>query len=565
MRSEIALFAIGLGVALLSGERVAIADEIHAFGPTGSAKQRRTLVVVEKADGTCASWDDLALAATSPHTRVELHERVGQCARWVTIRTDQAQGSVALSAHGEGVAAKAAVALGSNIRLQVRAHRRGSTLRVSVAGAHREEDVRVVAFWSGSRSKELLREPNGSFAGRVPRREPIGVVARSGTLSGAGLVGGVKHGSTPTVVVMPSNFAIPAGGAARTAAFLMVADRRGRPSRNVPLRIQSQQGELQGLQWLDAGLAALDLSAPASAESIDLQVHVGGSQRRVQLPVTASWPATASIEAPEQAVQGKPFAVAFAATDLEGTAVADDKLRARCGRGAVPVAAGSLRCEKAGPGSVVVSAQVDGRWVPLAWRSISVRPVPRAVARGRPPPAAAAPPPPALSLIAGALLHGGRDTWSRTPWGAGLRLELEPTRVAPALRFDLTARYTLAPYRAQGAPDLFGGGGLLDSTRYCLDVLSGASVGYHRFGAAELFLGVQAGAAWVRDAGRLEGNPTELSGWRVILQAATGTRVGLGPAELSVALGARLSTMGEGSWSEAPARVFLEVGGAARL
>jgi hypothetical protein len=556
-----------LALALVGFPPQVRAQALHVYGPDGTPAERRALVVVEEGGG-CAPAGELELASPDPGVTVELGEAAGSCARWVTIRAQPPRTSVRIEAAGNSTA----VAMGSDRTLAVRVDRRGRRITARIEGAAPDEEVRVLAFWPEGEA-ELSRDGD-AWHGDVPADALVGVVVRSGGLVGAAASAPGRLRAGPAVLLMPSHLAVAAGGAPRTAAFLAVVDRRGRLSRNVPLRLRSEHGRLRRLEWSSPGLAAVGLSVDAGVDRLDLSAHVGGavvSQR--ELEVSAGWPAEGWIEASESVELGEAVHMTAGARTVDGASVEPGRLRARCGD-AEPIAVagdGTVRCDAGaeGPLAIGLAVLVDGRAVPLAaavTRVVQREPVPIVapvpVASEAEPPAPALPREdirPARGVAIGALAHGGIDAWGRPSVGGGARARV-PVEGPWAL--GVVLRYAATPFSATpaGAHVV---DGELTGTRHATELaLEGAARG--RLAGVGVTAWVDVGLAWVRESARLGNATLPADGLTATGSVAVGPYFELGStSSIELAAGARFAPVSAGAvWAEPPVRLFVEVAGA---
>lgn len=570
---------LGLLVYLLIGivaPGLASADVLHVYGPDGTPAERRALAVIERADGTCADWEELELQAEGAGVIVEMLEPVGACARWIRVVARPPRDTVRLRALGAGVESSTAVAMGSDRGLRVDVRRRGDELVATLDGAREPLDARVVAVWAGGEVELTYRD--GDWVGEVPRRELVGVVARSGGLTGAAAAP-PSRSRRPGLLLLPSDLAVPAGGTPRTAAFLVVTDRRGRLSQNVPLRVQSERGQLRSLDWIEPGLAAVRLSVDAGVDRLDLTVRAGELHVSRDLPVVAAWPGSAELDGPREVDEGERFDVQATVRSIEGTPIAAGDVHIACGGEAHATARATCLAPAAGSVLVIASSLVDGRAVPLASRVVAVRdaaPPPRA----EPPPAAVEPAteareavlpaavaPPARptqrvrALSVGALVHGGIDLWGRPSIGGGLRV-----RVDLGGRFALSseARYAATPFSAAATPaGSMPSTDAVEGTRHAAELSLALSARARVLGIMLAASG-SGGIAWAHEAATVGNADTNATGIMPVLTAAVGPLLQLSDAiVLDLSLGVRFVPWSPRTlWPESPARVFLEVGGA---
>ncbi len=484
------------------------AAALHVLGPQGTPAERRALVVLETSDGGCASADALELSTNEVGVDVHPGPPAGPCARWFTLKASPPRGQVQLEARAGEAVASAAVAMGSERGLAVRLQRRGARLTARVNGAPHGEPVSVVAFFADGSTQ--LRAASDAWTGSVPPHALVGVVARSGGLTGAAAssTGGAAAG--PAVLLLPSDLSVPAAGAPRTAAFLVVTDRHGRLSRNVPLRVRSERGELRALEWLSPGLAAVKLAARAGSPSVDLRAETQGATAQRDLPVVASWPADAQLEVPAHVAPGSPIPVRATVRTVDGAILASDAVAFRCGDGSPVENVSEVSCPEStvGVALVVLVARVDGRLVPLATRSVRVvaPPAPRAP----PPPARVPPRPPAIRRLRprlerhgrrptlAAMLDVGVDGWGRPVAGAGVRVGVE---IGPSFALAGDLRWSDTAVAAPPADPRIVGRATGSRQGVEASVELGAKVG---IGAVTLGGFIEAGARYLHDAIRID-------------------------------------------------------------
>ncbi|MFW6049580.1 MAG: hypothetical protein ACODAU_00315 [Myxococcota bacterium] len=562
-----------LFVCSLAAPDAVRAQGLHVYGPAGSGRERRALVVQRTAEGTCVPADALALAV-APTATLELQEPAGPCARWVRVVRKEGRGAVPLqSPDGE---ARTDVDMGHDVDLDVTARRRGSVLEVRVEGAPAGSKIAATAHWAGGRI-ELTPLESGAHAGRVPPNALVGVVARA--TGRVGVAASPAAGNTApkgSALVLPALEWLPGGGAPRTAAFVVTADRRGRLSRHVPLRISGDGARLRGLEWLDDGVAAVRLQPESGSDRVRLRVVAAGAAEPIHLeiPVAWDWPVSAVLDLEPTAEVDRPFRVALRAQDAGGEPVAADRARVRC-PGAVQDG-GSLaepthptRCVATEEGAwpVVAEARVGEAWVPLAARTVEVGPAPVEPEPAPPEPPTEVSPPPSepetpeeegdVPVLAG-YGHAGVDTWRRASVGGGVRVRGGPWEW---LRLGATVRYAATPFTAEPADSRVVES--LSGTAHELDVLAEAT--------ARLSLGTHAllgriglGPTWRRDRSTV--GQREDIGDAVGLTAslAAGPVFWFGKLGLEATVGVRWQAVDQRSpaaWPQAPARFFLEVGG----
>lgn len=385
--------------------------------------------------------------------------------------------------------------------LEIVAERRGRQLSVQVRGGAEGREVTATAFWPEGSAPLEHTSPN-QLVGRVPRKGLVGVVVRSGPSARAAVVTPVQGPRRRNaLLLMPSGLAIPAGGEARTAAFLVATDARGRPSRHVPLHITSKGGRLRGMTWVAKGVAAIDLAADSDATLVELQVATEDGTRRVRAEVPTEAPASAD-DAPASSEKAEPLEVQGAEAD----------------------------------------------------RPPEAEPV---VASPSPEPPAPEPAEPNRTLTAGAYAHAGVDTWRRGSWGAGARLEAGPW---PRLRLGATIRYATTPYGARPGDARIDGS--LTGFSHGVDALAEAGIRLP-VGDHAVVGRVGVGPGWRRDAARLGQSDTSGHALGLATQVAMGARVRVGQWNLSIDVGTRVRVIERTSgtvWPAARARFFTEVG-----
>lgn len=548
----VALLATAL---LLAGGGAASADALHVYGAPGSPTERRCFVVVEGEDGRCVPWRGLTLSAVDENVSVGLEDGYGPCVRTLVIRAASARSSVELIARGAGVEARGSVAMGGDHPLRLSLSRQGRTLTARVRGASSGDRVTAMAVWRNGR-RRLRRVRRGLFRGRTPANGLVAVVARSGGLSGAGVIG---RASGTEAFIAPSDLAVPPGGSPRTAAFLIAADAQGMPSRNVPLQIQSERGRLEYLRWLDDGVAAVGLSVVEGAPSVDLVISGQEVEdHEVDLSVSAGFPVRAALALPPWAQVGRPVVVGGYLHNAEGVRLAG-ALTLGCEE-QVATSEGLAQCIFTQPGrhTVVAFAEVDRRLVPLAVRTIDVDPP----SPPPPPPAGPAPvvataegDPPRLRL--GALAGAGFDVWSRGTFAAGAEGGLE---IMPGVEVSARLRYATTPFTSQGTD---ANATALSVTAHATSLWAGADVA---LGVPFLVGRAALGAAWVYDAGSVDGVDGSTHSLRPVGLLTVGPMLRFGSFWVALDGGVRVAPLDLGDpWAEAPLRFVLEVRGGVEL
>jgi hypothetical protein len=290
------------------------------------------LSVLEGDDGSCISWDSVDVESVEDGVTIEEGERIGDCVQWLTVSTEEPQETVSIRARSPRGEAVGTVGLSGEENLPIHINRSGRSLAVRVGRGQVSEGSSVHAYWDGG-SMELESSQRGVFRGQVPADAIVGVVARSGGVVGASFsIPDAFRSRRVNAILMPSELAVPAGGAPRTAAFLIVTNQRGRPSNTVPLNITSERGRLRGMSWIRPGLAAIQLSTEVGVTSVDLTVSFGEEVfGRAELAVSAGWATRAQLELPATVTEGEQFELSVTASSLDGDSVTPTDLRVRCG------------------------------------------------------------------------------------------------------------------------------------------------------------------------------------------------------------------------------------------
>lgn len=547
---------------------------LHVYGPEGTSNERRVLAVVELPDGRCAPWSSITLGLSEEGVTLEAGEQLSDCVRWLDLSSESDRQTVMVTAVGEGWEATTVVGLEGYRGLEMILDRRNGTLTATLVNAPLGETMSVTAYWADGEVDLEVVEPS-VFVGQVPPRALVGVVARSRSLLGAALSAGTLRAG-PRAIIMPSNLAIPSGGAPRTAAFLVVTNRRGRPSSHVPIRVASERGSLRRLDWVRPGLARIDLYAPPIARSVDLRISARGTTlAEGELTVVAGWPVRVQIDVPPEVVVGESVQIGIAGNTLDGEAIDPALIRVRCDSLVLqPEDGNSVECSWPDTGSAVVTATVhiDGRDIPLASRTTEIVSPP-------PPPSPPPSPPeeetPSLppetqrrsELLIGGLLQGGVDTWARGTWGVGLYLE---ARIWRWLRFKTWTRYSLTPFSAESsrasledestalmaAEDLQG-------VQHNVELLVGGSAQLLD-GRVSLILALALGGAY--SFSRAELGTTDASGeaWRLVSAFSIGPRFTMGRMRLDVEARVQIAMAStKGNWDGSPVGFMIEVSGGA--
>ncbi len=548
----------------------ASAQVLHVWGPEGNGVERHVLVVVEQADGGCAPLDDrVTVAVAEPGGRAEWGDAAGSCARWVRI-TGPRRPSVTLRVAGAGSEVSAPVPMGDAPPIEVRARRTGERIEVTIANPPADPTV-VEAVWAGGRAPLQAKQP-GRFAGRVPPNDLVAVLARAGARVGADAIAPTSaHPAAAATLVLPSGRALPAGGTAVTAAYVVLADRLGHLSSDVPLHATSKRGRLRGLTWIRPGVAVLTMSALSGARTVDLEVTAGGVPAPpTNLAVDNGWPLAVEIVAPANGRVGETVEVRLRAGDLGGDPIEPARLRVRCaGEPVAAVAGGVASCALADPPEqrLVAGVLVGNRMVPLAADRIRVQ------AREQPAqtdPAPVPPSPPALvaavrrtpgrRLRVSATARGGVDLSLRPIYGAGVSLVL-PLRRSVAIEAELY--YAASPLAATGRLPVTDS---LDGTAHAWQLLVGARARLASIRSVAITARLGLGGAYVHEAARVGSADASTNGWRIAALAAVGPTIPVGRLELDVALGASAwMALGGPTWNDAPAMIFLDVTGALAL
>ena len=553
--------------SILGASGVAAADRLLVYGPPGSGAERRALAVLERDDGTCASWEQAELVADEPGVQVVTEPTGEACTRWLTLTSDPPRPSVTLLVRtSAGAQSRVAVAMGGDHGLGVRATRAGRGVRVVVTGAP-PADTTVTAVWRDG-ERRLSPGAESSYTGEVPAAALVAIIVRSGDLVGADAVVPATGRLESQALVVPSALAVPAGAAVRTAAIVVATDRRGRLSRDVPLHVSSDRGRLRSMTWLRPGVAAIALTTDAGVPSVDLRVWTSSESdaRAIEIPVQADWPIGARIDAPAEVERGHDLLLDAGATLLGGTEASDPvDLAVRCGTAAATRGEdGHLHCvAPQGPSvSVIATAVIDGRVVPLAHQQVAIREPPP------PPPTAPVPvahrvAPRASAAATGgplaptASLAAGVDSGGNAAWGAGLGARWT---VTPRVLLTATARY------AGAAVDVPAAGPVqepLVGTRHGAELLLGGGIRLLP-GPTSLVAAIVAGPSWVGGNLRVGTADVPVSAVRMVGQVSAGPRTRLGNLELGLNLGLRVVPLSsESTWREPLATAFVEAIGVA--
>ena len=321
-----------LSAVFLLWPRMSAAQQLYVYGPAGTEQGRRVMAVLEDASGRCIP-SDAPIEWTSSAAEVVVEEQAGPCVRWLHLRPTEVHDRVVLEATYDGEQSAVTVPLDGRGQLALRVRRRGPRLRVVVRDFDGREDVSGIVQTMGG-EVALESEGGGRLSALVPDGV-LGVVVRSGAMVGVAGVAPRSPPGEPQVLVLAADMAIEAGGPPREAAFVVAVDARGRLSSTLPLNIESARGVLTSLRWLDDGTAAVALSAPVSVENVDLSVGIGEEVLAdALLEVTAHWPVEARLELPDAVADGESFGVRVSAFGADGSPVAVNRMRIRCGSGA---------------------------------------------------------------------------------------------------------------------------------------------------------------------------------------------------------------------------------------
>lgn len=546
-----------LALAFFSLPSAARAQQVHVYGPQGNGTERRALVVVEAPDGQCASWDELSLEVIGDDAAVSVDDRSAGCARWLHLHSERRIETVTVRAQAGSWSAATAVSLEASPTMEIRARRTSGRARVQVPWAAPDEPLRVVAYWSGG-STQLQQDGQSTFVGDVPRGKTLGFVARSGSLVAAAAVQGSSQSRTLQALILPSDLAVSAE-APTTAAFMIVTDQNGQLSRHVPLQVTSERGRLYALRWLAPGLAAISLEADAQLQSIDLSVRSGEQLlAEAELPVTAGWPLSATVTAPERAAVGEPFPVAAEVMTAGGERMDLRALRIRCnGELSELDRSGQGYCTGTTTGQTmaVVVIEVDGRFVPLAHRAVEiVPPRPSPIV----PPFLVPTPQRQHPVALGLALFGGVDTWGRGQVGGSLSVTVT---LSSWIGITSWVEYQLTPIEGQPSAEATSLSALT-GIRHSLGLYIGgqASIAFDR-----VFLVIRAGlgpgyALTNVTLGQVE---TSSADWQLLGALSLGPQIQIGPFCLGLRAGARgvlVST--QSSWDGAPVGFIFQAQGA---
>ena len=537
---------LGFAVGLI-GPSPTRAQVLFAFGPDGSSTERVIFVSVENARGDCVPARELELTTRSEGVSLTVDPATEGCVRRLRFASANGAREVTLEARAQGILVEASIRLGPVIDLDIHARREGS--RVIVDVPRTAEEARVTAHWA---TGHALLSPVGPrrHAGEVPPDALLGVLVQSGDRLGVAALAPETGGRG--TLVMSTSRAVPADGVPRAAAILIQTDARGRLSSGVPLRVRSERGRLRGLDWIAQGVAAIGLSTTSGEAHLDLVVELSdGQATSAEIPISRSWPAEASILAPDQITVGEAFDVVVRARAADGSRVDPATLRVRCGATDLTLGPdGHAQCTTQAPGltRIVVRANVDARLIPLA----------SAQTRARPSIPSSEPPREASFFALRGHLRGGVDGDVRPTIGGGIGIGL---RAHEIVELGLDVRYQSRFVRAESATTAdVRVQGTLEGVDHLLD--------------AALGLTLHVAGPWIASAsGGLETSffdaslaDTDVSAWdvRPFGELAFGLEVPMDPMSFGARVGVWMgaSRLLPEAWSASPVRVFLEVTGA---
>jgi len=526
----------------------ALADQLHFYGPSGSPTERRGVAVLEDGAGRCVPAEEVRFESSHEGVEVILEDQVGPCARWIRLRASGERPAVTIEASAGDASARRTVSLGLALGLQVSARREGRALRVRIEGAATQA-VEAVATWREG-STRLERQLNGTYTGRVPPATVVVVVARHRDRIGAAVLPGRGAPSRNVLLLVPSDLAVPRGGADRIAAFVAVTDPRGRLSPNIPLRVQSERGQLSALEWLEDGLAAVALRVDGDAATLDLHVSIPeGVEAHRELPVVAGWPASVTLAVPAHGVEGEPITIEVTGQSVEGEPLDGDDLLIRCGGTDVGDGDGPMLLATAGLGGRALTcvgiALVDGRHVPLAATSVAIA---EATVTEEPHPRSSP------ALVLGMRAAGGADIDGRGFGSLGLSAGL---RLPQPFRPEIVVRWSMVGLSAEGVDPVQG---QLSGEQHAIDGLVGVAL-LGDLGKVVLRGGFAIGGAFVVSNASLGSADASGSDARFVATGEAGVALPLGDFELSLVAGGRIAADGMlQTWSEPILRLYVEAG-----
>lgn len=345
---------------------------VHIYGPAGHRGRREVFAVVEGADGQCIAAAE-SVPVTAENAEVEELPSAGHCVRRYRVSGRRRQRAAQLRFAVGSTELDVGVPLGESVGLELEVQRRGNRIVATVPRSATPE----VWLIDGSGRRPMERQGRRRFVAESGA-DAVAVLARRGEVLG---VAGVAPANpeAASVVMVPTGTAIEAGGEPREAVLLLAFDRRGRPSRTLPISITSERGQLRQLRWLSRGVAAISLAAEAGIHSVDLQV---GLRRQrlgaLELPVIAGWPEDAELRIAGRLMQGQPFRVLG---NLAGAHADQVEFGIVCGDGE-PVPPGAQCTFDVPEGVVSLVARVDERWIPLRSHVVHLSPPPMLAEEG---------------------------------------------------------------------------------------------------------------------------------------------------------------------------------------
>lgn len=521
---------------------LASAQVLHLFGPPGDGTSRRLVAVVETAEGSCVAAESVELTATDPAVAVTLGERLGACARAIEVRTPIARERLVLTT-SDGLRAELGLDEEPPIELEVERTEGSLIVRaLALDGAARPVGH---AYWPGGDAALVWDGDVGRAS--VPVEALVGVLVRSGEGYGAAALPPTGAVEGPSLLLLPLELA--AGSMPRPAALLVVADAHGHLSRAVPLQVSSEAASLERLVWQGAGIAEVWLAPPPRAERVDLSATTGSATASALLEVSPGAPVDGAFRRVELA--GEQVILEVEGRTLDGAALHAHRLAVRVGSERVPADdAGAVRLAL-GPGrhDLVLVAEIDGRWVPIAWHSVEL-------ASPSPPALAAERAPLPSTVVVRAMLLGAIDGWGRPGGGAGAAAVIT---LDAHVALELGLRYLATFVSADGQGVVEERLEMVEHTTELALLARLAPLPPH----LDLFVGPTL-AAVVTD-GAFVGSTREPEHWAEVrggVALGVGTGFALGPVHLGADLGARFYAPLHGVPFEAPwVRVGLELWG----
>jgi len=529
------------------------AQRVHVYGPDGTGTERRAFAVFERGDGSCAPAEDVTFSVDDERVQIE---GLGSAACVSSLRlTSSGSRQVQLTARVGEQRAATHVSVGTDASLAIEfdAHRAGPRLLATLPEAL--DGAVLEAHWSGGSAE--LRPSNGHGGRRFETREAptdalVAVVAHAGGARGLVALPAETSGRRE-LLVLPSPRGVPSNGHPRSAALLVVTNANGVLSSSVPLRIQSDRGTLQSLDWLRRGIASVTLSTSSDEANLDLRATVPGEEPVVALiPIMSGWPATGTVRASSRGLVGEAVDVWVSASTAEGASIAPSQLRVRCGGEDLAVDPDHrARCAfpRAGATTITALVHTGGVNLPVGHHDVLIE------QRG---PTAGEGSTGAALISARARVRGGVDAWSRptVSFGLGIAVELHPLA---RLAFD--ARYeALIIATGPGQP----GVPRVEGSLAAIDHLTASAVSLElRPLGPLLFAGSVGVEVSVLDGSFADADLNAVD-VRPFAEVAAGVEIELEQVQLGARVGvwAGAERVLADSWGTAPVRGFVEVIGA---